>query len=128
MLSAERAELRSEGQSALAIHLRECAACAAIGARLEGTTRSLAALLATQTPVERPRIRRVIGWTLVPIAAAAVAVFIVRGHRDSVLGPPEDARIADVVSVDVSPGQTATVIKTKDPKVTIVWLTQGGTE
>jgi hypothetical protein len=40
--------------------------------------------------------------------------------------PAVNAHPADVVSVQVAPGKHATVFKTSDPTVTVVWLTDGG--
>lgn len=137
MLTAERAELRAEGASALAIHLRGCAACRTAAIRLEAGTDLLAEMVgsrASESAVFPPLVRksprrRAALLALLPIAAAAVFVFLVR-REASVSSPREfhDAAVATHVAVDVQKGQIATVIKTANPNVTIIWLTPGGSE
>ena len=71
-------------------------------------------------------IRRAVLVTL-PIAAALVGVVVLLPPKHETPAPAAiNARPANVVSVEVEPGQHATVFKTKDPTVTVVWLTPGG--
>jgi hypothetical protein len=120
MLVAEPRELKAIGDSELAAHLRECAECSAVANHL------VAGLNALASQVKRrgaKRIRRAAVIAAVPIAAAIVGVIAVR-TRDRARVP--EVRPADVVSVQVAPGQQAAVFKTQDPKVTVVWLSSGG--
>jgi hypothetical protein len=63
----------------------------------------------------------------VPAAAAVVAVFVQTRASSQRTAAERDAQtqVTHGVGVDVSRGQQATVIKTADPKVTIIWLTPG---
>jgi hypothetical protein len=65
----------------------------------------------------------------IPAAAAAVVLgaFIARPGEESTARPPASIP-TNVVSVDVKAGQRATVLKTSDPKVTVVWISPGGSE
>ncbi len=138
MPTAERAELRAEGDGGLAMHLRGCDACRAVAIRLEAGTELLAAMvgvrvtdpmLAHRRYSSSARRRRVAAFVLVPIAAAAAVVAMVRRETPaSVPRAQRDHSVATSVAVEVPRGQTATVIRTANPNVTIVWLTPGGTE
>lgn len=139
MQTAERAELRAEGGSALAIHLRGCSVCRLAAIRVEAGTDLLAEMVASRAsappafsllPRKSSRPRRAALLALLPVAAAA-AVFIFLVRREAPVSPTRefhDDSVATHVAVDVRPGQTATVIKTANPNVTIIWLTPGGSE
>ena len=63
-----------------------------------------------------------------PMAAvlvAAVTVMTKRANQATVATLPRADRPASVVSVDVRVGQQATVIKTSDPKTTLIWISSG---
>ena len=124
MMTAEPRELRAEGAGPLAAHLAECPACA----KQAGILRSVLPRLSKK--VSRRNHRRAAMVVGIPAAAAAVVlgVFIARPDGD---GGPVASRTAiptNVVSVDVKAGQHATVLKTSDPKVTVVWISPGGSE
>lgn len=139
MLVAERSELRGSGDSSLARHLGECESCRRLAAAIENETAMLAATLASGSgtrvaakSVARQRARLAVLVTALPIAAT-IALAAVLQRRDGVIdrnrGVSSQERIAtNIVSVDVERGQTATVIRTRDPKVTIVWISPGGTQ
>jgi hypothetical protein len=140
MLVADRSELRGEGESDLARHLRECNGCRRLAAGIESDTALLASIVqrsdSTADVVAIPRGRRV--WNAILVAALPIAATIVIGvqlqRRQQNVTPPTRDVVApeqiaiNSVSVDVEPGQTATVIRTRDPKVTIVWISPGGTQ
>lgn len=104
MLEAELAELAGEGTSALARHVRKCAACRAVARSLAADTDALALLVAT-TPRPAPsapeRIRGGVlqlnrGWRgprardvalALPLAAAIVLAVVWRPGRENVSGP-----------------------------------------
>ena len=141
MLVAERSELRGSGDSSLARHLGECEPCRRRAAAIENDTAMLAAALAARgsaragaKSVARQRARRAILVTALPIAAT-IALAAVLQRRDGLVDrnlgidvSAKDRIATNIVSVDVERGQTATVIRTKDPKVTIVWISPGGTQ
>ena len=65
-----------------------------------------------------------------PIAAVFVAAVVLTRSRSEVPSPAmaslrSNDRPASVVSVDVQVGQRAAVIKTADPKITLVWISSG---
>jgi hypothetical protein len=122
MLDAEPAELRGESESPLAAHVRDCPTCHALARALARDT----AVLSSRVRV-RSR-RRTLSITLLPVAAALVATVTVRANRGdqpSVAVRSHADAPAKIVSVDVGVGQQATVIKTADPKTTLVWISSG---
>ena len=134
------AELRGEGDSPLAAHLRGCAACRARAAAiLAGEAELGAALQSLSAPREgtrviplRPRqgLARRIGTIAVPLAAAAAAAGVVFLRPT----PPAGERPGETTEkiaralfprqpvVRPAPGQSATVLRTRDPGVTVVWI------
>ena len=75
---------------------------------------------------EHRRAALVVG---IPAAAAAVVLGVLIAQPDDGVVVVQRAAIpANVVSVDVKAGQHATVLKTSDPKVTVVWISPGGSE
>ena len=122
MLVAEPVEFRAGGGSELAAHVGECEPC-----------RSLACALAADFDRLSSRIRarsrrRTLMLAALPIAAAVVAAVTVmtkRADQPTVALQPRTDRPASVVSIEVGVGQQATVIKTADPKTTLVWIFSG---
>jgi hypothetical protein len=124
VMTAEPRELRADGDGPLAAHLAECPACAKQARMLSSV---LPRLSKKATLRSRQRAAMAVG---IPAAAAAVVlgVFIARpGGEESTARPPASIP-TNVVSVDVKAGQRATVLKTSDPKVTVVWISPGGSE
>jgi hypothetical protein len=126
MLVAEPAELRapSQGESELAAHLRDCEACRSLANAL---TNDLGAL---SSRVRARSRRRALMLAALPVAAVLVAAVMLTRNRSEASRPavasrPSNDRPASVVSVDVQVGQRATVIKTADPKITLVWISSG---
>jgi len=124
MLTAEPRELLGRSDGILAAHIHSCPACAERAKVLSSALRPLAATL------NRRRHRRAALVVGIPAAAAAavLAVVIARPGGDSVVVTTHAPLPANVVSVDVKAGQRATVLKTNDPKVTVVWISPGGSE
>ena len=124
MLTAEPRELWAQGDGPLASHLAGCPACAT-QARTLGSV--LPRLSDTVNRRSRQRAAMFVG---LPAAAAAVVLgtFIARPDRDDGSVSSRVTIPTNVVSVDVKAGQHATVLKTSDPKVTVVWISPGGTE
>ena len=126
MLVAEPAELRAgyRGESELAKHLHDCEACRSLARALTGDLNQLAVRIRTRSR------RRTLMLAALPIAAVLVAAVVLIRHRSeprpvAVGSLPSNDRPASVVSVDVQVGQRATVIKTADPKITLVWISSG---
>jgi hypothetical protein len=122
MLVAEPAEFRAGGGSELAAHVGECAACRSLARALAGDLDRLSSRIRARSR------RRTLVLAALPIAAvlvAAVAVMTRRADQPTVAAQPRTDRPASVVSVDVAVGQRATVIKTADPKTTLVWISSG---
>ncbi len=181
LLEAEREELEGRGTSEVAAHVRECARCGAVAARLLADTQVLAAHVAARSVGERSARRSVsrpfvFGGALAAAAAIALLLMPVRDvHVDapvhaqaiarvspapatvSTLSTPKtqaeplvrihETRFADVVAatpvrfvtsqsseppipssdsggVSVTPpaGTRSTVLATRNPKITVVWL------
>ncbi len=122
MLDAEPSDLHTTTESPLALHLRECRACW-----------TLAEALASDTDLLSSRVRarsrhRTLMLAALPVAAvlvAAVTLATSRGEKPTVAVRQSNDRPANVVSVDVGVGQRATVIKTADPKTTLIWISSG---
>ena len=135
MLVADREVLRGEGDSRLARHVRRCDACRGAAAALEAETAVLARRVIARGDVLPSVARgatRKMGWraailATLPVAATIVAVVVLRRGTDrQPVARSIQRRAPATVSVDVAPGQTAAVIKTSNPNVTIVWLSSGG--
>lgn len=109
----------------LARHLHECDRCARAAAVLAHDVVLLRAVIRHRTRHRtRRRGRRATIATATMIAAASVVVALVHARRPVVVRPlPVNEATRGVVSVEVPAGKMATVLETKDPNVTIVWLT-----
>jgi hypothetical protein len=130
LLTADPRALRGNAsETPLGAHLASCQKCHALAARLSTDLDVLSAtVVARVRERRRPTIRRVALIAAIPVAAAAVAM-IALGARDETPAPaPAAARsaVSNMVSVDIARGQQATVIRTRDPKVTVIWLSNGG--
>ena len=132
MLVADPGELRGDvSATPLATHLASCEQCGELARRLANDLDVLSATIVARAGDGRRKrsVRRVALIAAIPLAAAVVA-FAVLGTRDEspIPAPPAAARpvVSNMVSVDIARGQQATVIRTRDPKVTVVWLTNGG--
>lgn len=82
MLDADLGELRGQGESAVAVHLRECTRCRAVANRLVRDTSRLAHFIRTTPATVTVRRRRSIAMPARAVAmvglAAAVAAILVR--------------------------------------------------
>jgi hypothetical protein len=124
MMTAEPHELSRRDDGALGEHLAGCRACAD---KARVIVAGLAPLSRTVNRRARRRAAMVVG---IPAAAAAtvIGIFAARPATDAGRVAPHVAIPVNVVSVDVKAGQRATVLKTSDPKVTVVWISSGGSE
>ena len=142
MLEAEPAELHADAPGDLARHLRGCDACRSAAERILAAQVELASGLAALTAAgvrEQVRVRTIGSapsgvrrWALrvaLPLAAAASLLLVLRRSPSP---PPESSRIAaaaiqrdmmhEEALVEPGPGQSAAVMATRDPEVTVVWL------
>jgi hypothetical protein len=139
LLEADPAELHGRGDSELALHVRECARCQAVGARLlAGQEQLVTALnqLRPITDVERAlsatRARRAKArtwdwaWQWGPVAAAAVAagVMILQSLSGSGMLEGEIAMAPPAIEplLEVSTGQNVMVFETKDESAKVIWF------
>jgi hypothetical protein len=136
LLDAEPAELRGEGEGALAAHLRECAACRQRAAFLLAETQRLQSTLQAIRPplhaVERGSGGEAHRWRLlVPLALAAGlgALLLARRHEGSAPGaaPLQVAAAAPgALDVQVPAGQTVAVFQTANPNIVVIWSYRTG--
>jgi hypothetical protein len=127
MLTADPAELRGEGASNLATHVAACDECRAVARAMDADLQAMFAIV----PARRARRMRRVALFALPVAATIVGVVVARPshNEDSPTATvPVNAASQHVVSIEVARGQQATVFKTSDPKVTVVWLTPGGAD
>ena len=125
---ADLPDLHADDGSPLAEHLTGCEDCRAIAMVVIRGTAHLSAVSARRDRISRTRVRRVTGWS--SVAAAATIVGALVASRSEPSARSERARVASLpvarhVSLDVARGQQATVLKTSDPKVTVIWLSSG---
>ena len=148
LLDGDPAELRGAGESPLALHVRDCARCAADAERVLDAQRRLADALADLTaaarPVPPPVRARPRGWRAAasasrdrnrhrlvlgaaPLAAAAMLVLILlqqRGHDELLPLEPVPHQVAvasEVPVVNVTTAHDVAIMKTADPNITVVW-------
>jgi hypothetical protein len=122
MLVAEPSELRGRVDSAFTAHLGECSSCRSLASSLAGDMNVLS------SRVRARATRRTVMLATVPIAAVlvvAVTILATGRNQPATARLPGADRPANVVSVDVGVGQRATVIKTADPKTTLIWISSG---
>jgi hypothetical protein len=149
MLDADSADLSPEGSSALALHLRSCAKCARVAATMRADVHVLAAVMPAAPVGTRTRWGLVPGVALA--SAAAVLLFVVMRERPVpavrtqqhdatpvvVARPPvplgvhaDRRRRAPTTrasapafdGVSVSSNGSVTVLRTSNPKITVIWF------
>ncbi len=144
ILEAEPAELRGDIAGELARHLTDCDACRALARAILEEQASLGAILrqaALLRPVDaevvvgrarlsaapaRTRFRRAI-IVAATAAAAAAALLMVRPERRT--PSPAPASMGEQAArprplqplVDAPPGGRVAVLRTSNPKITVVW-------
>ncbi len=140
ILEADSVDLRGEGNSPLARHVRACSRCQALAQIVIDEERILAVQMAQVVPSpdldeilhrslatisERrgPRRFRRAGLALVPLAAAAVvAALFLRGDPPlpgSTYSPPD--RPAHF-GLELPEGRNAAVLQTDNPDITVLWF------
>ncbi|WP_325307677.1 hypothetical protein [Longimicrobium sp.] len=139
LLEADPAELRGDGASELAAHLRDCAECRA---RADGILAGEAELDAALTMLAAPRagtrviplrprasVARRMATIAVPLAAAAAAAGVLLLPRGP--APERPGITTEKIARALFPrqpvvrpgtGRSAAVMNTSDPGVTLVWI------
>lgn len=138
LLEADPMELRGEAETAVSLHLRECAACRAAADAILATEAAAGRWIETRAPrrgaadvvargrsAAQRRRRARWGW-LVPLAAAAGIVTLIvtqpgphpPGGDVGVVPEPAAGRIA----VEAPAGRNVAVFETADPNIVIIWL------
>ncbi len=139
MLEADPAELAGQGDSELAVHLRECARCQVVGTKLLAGQAGLAAALTRMTPpttvdvaLSAARERRTKArrwqqfWRWGPVAAAAAIagamVLQALGGAPTLEGEigPVPAAIEPLVQAPA--GQNVMVFETSDRSAKVIWF------
>lgn len=150
MLEAEPRDLRGDGESAVAAHVRECADCRMAADALLAGEESLAETLRGQAPpldvksllerarsddeesVEIPfpgpgrRTWRSAAWmSVVPLAAAAATTFLLLTRNGGI--PPvtpvsEPAVITTAQVLEAPEGRNVAVLETQNPAIAVVWF------
>lgn len=139
LLQAELAELRGEGESEVARHVRECARCRTVAQEIGEQEGALAQALAGMRPgvsadtaadeartpevIPLPRWRR--RWAaLIPAALAATLAGILLTGNGTPPAPPatETAAVAPVPVVDAASSEHIVVFNTDNPDIVVVWL------
>ena len=139
LLEADPAELVGQGDSELAVHVRECTRCQAVGTKLLAGQEQLAMALIGYRPatdVERAlsaaRARRAKArtwgwaWQWGPVAAAAVAagVMILQSVTGSRMMDTAIAMVPPAIEplVEVAADQNVMVFETKDESAKVIWF------
>jgi len=142
LLEAEPQELRGEGESAVAAHVRECPECGMAADALLAGEESLAETLRGQAPPldvksvlerarlpfpppSRPRWRSAVWKSVVPLAAAAATAFLLL-TRDGGIPPvtpvSEPAVITTAQVLEAPEGKNVAVLETQNPAIAVVWF------
>lgn len=138
LLEAEPDELRGQGASALATHLRGCASCAAwarlvldaeaaLDAHLDSAPAGfdfdavLAAANAPPAPGRKARLPAWGRWSGLAAAAAAAALLLLADGEPPPL-PAVARAAAPPPVVEAAPGHTVAVMATRDPDITVLWF------
>ena len=141
LLEAEPLELKGEGESAVAAHVRECSECRAAAEVLLTGEESLAETLRGQAPpldvksvLERAhsapgpgrRAWRSAAWkSVVPLAAAAATAFLLltrNGGMPPVAPVSEPSLITTAQVLEAPEGMNVAVLETQNPAIAVVWF------
>ena len=141
MLDADPEELEGRGDSELVAHIRRCGRCQAVAAELLAGHEMLAAQIHSvdvdrgvervlpavrRASIQRVRRRRLIRFALPAAAAAVLALLVTRDPVPSMPLVDPQAQIAGQPpgqqTVRLAPNTNAVVLKTNNPKITVVWF------
>ena len=139
LLEADPGDLRGEGDSPLAVHLRSCDRCAARAALVLGAQSRLADHLAARRPhtptpsaieqaavtARRRQAHRRLAWRATPVlVAATIAGILVATREPSPAQRTVPERIAQRATPTIATpsDQDVVVYQTDNPNILIVWL------
>ncbi len=139
LLEADPAELAGQGDSELAIHVRDCPRCQAVGSRLVGGQELLAAGLTQMVPhtdvegalsaarARRSRDRRrqqLWQWGPIAVAAAISGVMILQALPGTPMleGEVGPAPAAVVPLVEAPADQNVLVFESSDQSAKVIWF------
>lgn len=139
LLEAEPTELQGHGDSELAIHVRGCARCQAIGTKLLAGQEQLATALGELRPAvgvdqalslvraRRSRAGRwqaMWEWTPVAAAAAAAAVMILQSVGGGRLADSSVVMAPPMVEplVEMTTEQSVMVFESRDQSAKVIWF------
>jgi len=128
LLVADRAELRAESDTPLTTHVQTCAECRRLAAVILRGTEGLERSTIGRGKRRRQSVRRFALLAVLPIAAAVVVAVVINARSPGGASSPRTVSSLPVVrqvSLEVARGQHATVLRTADPKVTVIWLSSG---
>lgn len=143
MLETEPADLRGEGDAALATHLAECPSCHATARQMleehDLLTETMAAVrprrpaeeavpAARREALRRRRRRRL--WGAAPaLAAAGIAGLLLAWPWEPAVEPAAAAAEPERPPlVESSTADGVTIMQTENPNIVVVWLTKARTE
>jgi hypothetical protein len=128
MLTAELEELRGQGNSELAAHLRGCATCAAAAQRILGATAQLAAVRNAMAPIATRKRRRIAdsqAWWALPIAAVLATVLVAGNGRTPEplprVGSLEDVKRPVTAPVVNTPATRNVAVFRTAENIVVVW-------
>jgi hypothetical protein len=127
LLSAELDELRGEGMSAVAQHVRTCADCKAAAQQILSVTAALAERVERATVPARKRVRPSAWpvWVALPLAAAIASVLLVRDTDSNAPIPRTGAPVAVKAPVTRTivnaPSNRNVAVIEATSKITVVW-------
>jgi hypothetical protein len=139
LLEADPTQLTGQGDTELAVHVRDCARCQAVGATLLAGQEQLATALSELRPtaavdqalsVAHARRAKARTWNWVgqwgPVAAAAVVagMMILQSVTGSRMMEPEFGMAPPAIEplIEVSADQNVMVFETKDESAKVIWF------
>ena len=139
MLEADPEELAARGDSDLASHIAGCKRCRAVASEILATQEMLAESLRTweaegavdtvlqgvRVQVRTDRRRARMRVALLPLAAAAVFTLVVTSDMWRSVPPvpsPPTSAVERRPSFAIPPATNAVLLKTDNPKITVVWF------
>jgi hypothetical protein len=129
LLVADLNELRGETGTPLARHVGTCPECRRMASLIANGTAHLSSAVAYRHRRRARLSRRSAVLWFVPVAAAVAFAVSLNARASKPDAPPHVSRdplpVARTVSLEVGRGQHVTMLKTADPKVTVIWLSSG---
>lgn len=143
LLTADPAQLRTEGEGPLAEHLRECRGCREDAARIVAANAALEAWLSPPTDVPdveevlrraagsaprraasagTPSVRRALGWSGGMVAAAAAVLLWSGRGGESPVDPLAPVQVEAPPLIQETSARAVAVLPTDNPDITVLWF------